>query len=346
MKTITTLLFLLISFITTYAQPVITSANYPLAGESFSGFLDLPSWNPGPSGANQTWDFSTLGGTTSTVSYENPSSTTYGASFPGSNVALSQFLSYLYYNTSPTQLEVTGTLSSFTFPANPRPFTNYQTIITFPFTYEDELKDTATTGVILRPDNPPGTPTGTQKRVVYSETIADGYGTLLLPNSTTFSNVLRVRVTTETIDTSWNTSNVPTESITIDTQYYFISEDHKPHVLLLAKFVTNSSETIGAQYITSPSLPTSVKKSQNAYVKIFPNPASSNIKIELSENINSSKDKLSFQLFNSTGIAVSTDQPFNSIDGVYSLSGLEKGFYFYQLKEEGQVIDSGKLVIE
>src|SRR5690606_7581163 len=107
-----------------------------------------------------------------------------------------------------------------------------------------------------------------------------------LPGPTHFSNVLRVLVASKIIDSTWDAGGVfSSENITTDSQYYFISENHKPHLLVLAKNINNSgTETLIAQYFTTPSSTTAVLNPVNSYVKIFPNPASTEVRLELNEN--------------------------------------------------------------
>ena len=336
------LLFLIISFsLNSFTQPVITSAHYPVAGESFSGNIDFPSvWNPGTSGANQTWDFSTLAGGSATVTYEDPASTSYAASFSTSNVALSQAgTAYLYYNSTSSQVDITGTVTLFP-SANTRVYNDPQTVITFPFTFNDNFKDTADTGIIPAPGV-----NRTQRRVTYSETTADGYGTLTLPGSTSFSNVLRILIASEVIDSTFDSGNFLSENISTDSQYYFISEDYKPHVLALTKNISPNGTTLLAQYFLSPSTPTSVIKPENSYVTIFPNPAKSEITVEIDQNKFSNTAALIFQLYTNTGTTAYQEVRINQATQKIPLNNLNPGLYFYQLKDEDDLLQSGKVLI-
>src|SRR5210317_872733 len=91
MKKFTLLLICLFTF-NLYAQISITSGDIIGPGkvlEIATNYYPPVGIDPGPGGANQTWDFSTLSvDDTETILTLNPSWTPYGMFFPGTNLAM------------------------------------------------------------------------------------------------------------------------------------------------------------------------------------------------------------------------------------------------------------------
>src|SRR6187402_1311102 len=83
-----------------HAQPTLTAGNYtPLAGENFYVNYHDGVNPPGPSGANQTWNFSTTGITwTGSHSYATAASAPTASLFPGANLATGSGNDYSFYN--------------------------------------------------------------------------------------------------------------------------------------------------------------------------------------------------------------------------------------------------------
>ena len=341
MKNIYTLLFMIGLVSGLYAQPVINQNNYPVAGDSYSGIYDFTiSWNPGASGPNITWDFSTLASSsTQAFSYTSPSSTPYAATFASSDLSLSQLsVNYSYFFSSATKFEISGVVTAFPTTII-RPFSDPQKVITFPFTYLNNFKDTAKTSTY----NVSGG--NKQRRTVYTETTADAYGTLQLP-ARTYNNVLRLYITTETIDSTFNSSNVfMQKSISLDTNYYWISEDYKPYVLVLSKNISGGNETLFAQYFSNPTWPTGIQEQKNIHVNIYPNPADDFISLNISEEYFNSLSLPVFTLINQQGKEVYSGK-ISSANTFISRNNLSSGIYFYKISTDKENIASGKISVK
>lgn len=179
-----------------WAQPVATSANVQdFTGEFYFG--EATNFNPGPAGANQTWDFSnlqlTLGGldTPQTVA-----STPFAAQFPGANNCY-KFSGifppdrFYYQNVSATKYEIIGMAITATSGDNYTP--NSRTFCTFPYTFGTVYNDTYRSVA-----------EGTDTSVVVTY---DAYGTLVLPTGT-YTNVIRQKVVKNGTTTNYNWFNV------------------------------------------------------------------------------------------------------------------------------------------
>lgn len=168
-------LLLLLSSCTalSFAQPVMQNI-MPIGFNCVLSFG--PATSPGPAGANQIWNFSSVPATPSaTLNIVTPGATPCSSSFPTSNwaqnISGSQFN---YYISTASQLEVIGEQISPSCTGG-LTYSNSKIVLKFPFNYTNSFSDpfVNTSG--------PGTVTTTY----------DGYGTLITPSGT-YSNVARV----------------------------------------------------------------------------------------------------------------------------------------------------------
>jgi hypothetical protein len=182
--------------LSSWAQPVATSANVTdFIGDFY--FAEATNFNPGPAGANQTWDFSnlqlTLGGTDTPQAV---ASTPFAAQFPAANNCY-KFSGifppdrYYYQNVSASKYEILGMAITATTGDNYTPDT--RTFATFPYTFGTVYNDTyrSTTDA-----------TTTSVVVTY-----DAYGTIILPIGT-YTNVIRQKVVKNGTTTNYNWFNV------------------------------------------------------------------------------------------------------------------------------------------
>lgn len=184
-----------------YAQITLTSANTPAAGDDYiAQGCDTTGMEPGNSGANVTWDFSSLlpEGEAVTEQYVSPGSTPYAASFPTATIVQNVYNSiFLYYNVTETSQSLLGMGNSVMVEVYDDP----EILISFPFTFNSILTDpfAATYDVLGLTTYHFGTHTIT----------ADAYGTLILPTGT-YHDVLRVKSVNDAKDSMYifGTSNV------------------------------------------------------------------------------------------------------------------------------------------
>lgn len=167
-----------------FAQPVISTSDfYPSVGETYtvysSGYMD-----PGASGNNVTWDFSSMSNTSSLVTnVQSPNS-----NFPGTDVTLSSSSSNSYIDMAADGWYTHGmSAQGVTFT-----YQDPMKMNLFPMsmnaTYTDYFHATFTSGVDFeRFGNMNGT--------------VDGYGTLITPEGT-FNDVLRVHYIQDYQDSS------------------------------------------------------------------------------------------------------------------------------------------------
>jgi len=183
-----------------YAQISLLSTDLTSIGDQITRYNDtIPTYGPGNSGANQTWDFSlAIAHTTVVTSVVSVSSTPYNSTFSGSDYAMTNDASsYLFFEHNASQLLTTGAAGDLlsTGEIIVTPFTNDLILHNFPREYDDNFNDTY--GFQATADGSSFTPPFYRVRLTHSGITydtTDAYGTLITPIGT--YNALRVKTTT------------------------------------------------------------------------------------------------------------------------------------------------------
>lgn len=192
MKTIFTTLFLLLAIVA-YCQPVITTDIVPETGKSYKAKYNEGTIDVGPSGENQTWDFSTLG-TSFEINFSilDPADAPGNSSYPDADFVwnLVEFENFLFYDVTDNVISqlggVNGIVGDITFQTiNTDWEDGYQLPLTYLDTYDFLTEyDTYLFGNFTSSGSRDATLT------------ADGYGTVITPFGT-YENVLRVKIVRE-----------------------------------------------------------------------------------------------------------------------------------------------------
>ncbi len=176
------------------AQPVLNQVeDFQIGTKVISYRMNDSGVGSGPSGTGITWDFSSLQLTSDTIVQEivHPGSTPYGAMFSGTDyVEKSSDGSYSYMQKLSSTSQMIGFVTSAGLIIK---YHNPFVFFSRPFTYQDIIIDTSARSYTVAGDSLSGTG--------LSETIADGWGTLIVPGHT-YNNVLRIKFTQEYADTS------------------------------------------------------------------------------------------------------------------------------------------------
>lgn len=251
--TLTTIIAICFNFFG-FSQPVLNSTDFVEGVSAYGYYLDVPTFNPGSSGENQTWDFSTLPSNGYDFQYTtvpfatSPSSSNY---IEGNFCFKEQYLSvtnYAYYKLSTTVIELIGNVENGV-PGDY--FPNFRTYFTFPFTY----------GLVINDSYQKSISSSTQ----YEQITYDAYGTLVLPTGT-YTNVIRRKIIT-------------TDSTT--PRYMWLQVN--PFRILLVGEVGSTNNVLVYQ--------TAILNTQNNSDKaftIYPNPVESELEIENTNSINAS----------------------------------------------------------
>jgi len=347
MKKMFTILLILGGF-DLMAQPTFTSANEAAAGTTFTYvFVDSSTAQPGPAGANVTWDFTSVvpNGTSHTDEWIIPAGTPYAANFPGSNLVQQTIDTagntvYLYHTSSPTMTELNG----MGFNAGGSPFimnySNSQIIREFPATYNTTLSDNfaGSASLVQGPVTINIYRTGT-----YSYT-ADAYGTLITPAGT-YTNTLRIKLNQYITDSiTFSGFPIPPQmNYNISTTYFWACTN--PGNRLYQFYigydtVTTASGSNIYHSVSYLSSFTGIGENQtnlNNNLSVHPNPVSDFTNVILKNTVNGnallSVYDITGKKLKQFGAAMKESDNYH---WNISLSGLEKGMYLLTVECEGK----------
>jgi hypothetical protein len=226
---------LVINSLSSFSQPIIVDgSNLQAVGSSNPGLL-LSISDIGAAGANQTWDFSNESTSNATnLTVIDASSSTFGSSFPSANWSFELGPYYSYFESTSAGMEclafnITSTNGNGDYTGNSRK------ILAYPFSYGDFFTDTYIENTIT-------------KNIIVTY---DGYGTLLMPNGFTYTNVIRVK-------------ELDIESSAITTRFYL----NNP-LTIVATHLSNGNVFFWNQVAGTNEISENKLNSLN----IFPNPA-------------------------------------------------------------------------
>ncbi len=324
--------FIIISLILitscSFSQLVLTSAIDPTPGDiEYRVSADTNGISEGGSGANQTWNYPNLIKTDSvSIQWLLPSQTPYASLFPASNLA-NLDTCYNFFDSSSTKLELVGYYSHST-PVN---YTNFETMLTFPFTFNSNFTDNFAAGYAQTGDS-----------LIVNGTAnvtADGYGLLNLPFGV-FLNALRLK---EIITVSDSSVIYHMAIVTHYTVYEWYVPNRKFSVfkIVYTSVVIPGFGTINAKHVFyNPATPVIGIRNIGTAVpdrftlnQNYPNPfnPSTKIKFEVGKS-----GAVSLKVFDITGRVVAAPQNGFLSRGVYEYdfdgSALASGVYFYTLK--------------
>lgn len=314
-----------------FAQPTITMANSaPMPGESF--LMHFAAWqSEGPSGANQTWDFSNLVADSSkTFNWVDPANTPNGASFPTADIAQEDpGAGFVYYDHSNGDLEYVGADANGLLVEQSDPEVTLELPCTFGTTWTDTQAGTIPFG---------GTRAGT------TNGDGDAYGTLTLPWGTV-NNVLRVHL-----------NQVYTDNIIITIDYimnfymYYKEGTSSPLLIVADLLITPSFgapiNTKYIQYADQSVVGIGEEMEIVGSMNIYPVPATeeANVHFTLEE-----KENITIDLIDMTGRSISSEElgivlPGEHVHGI-NVADLRSGMYFIQLSSpNGRSVE--RLIVE
>jgi len=327
------------------APPTLMASNVsPLPGDEFV-IHNCVSNNvqPGTSGANTSWDFSSLstlttqGGIDTGLAMPSISTQTY-AIFPTSTLAVVTPASNLvtYFIESDTKLSQDGLyVSSSEYTA----YSDPMDVLQFPLTYNNTFTDNYSGLVVYTPSG------GTTLNAINNGSItviADAYGTLTLPGASgpvVYQNVLRVHSVQTYRDSVYlfGTTSI-VETYNVETYTWYTPGYHNALLVIAtstgpggnSKQVSYSSRQLAGPEGVSTLL------SGNVSVNLYPNPANSELNIAYST---ANSDYIHISLYDMLGreiasIANGNTQGAQTLS--YNTSALTKGMYLirFQTKDE------------
>ena len=315
------------------AQPTLTATGMnPVIGNSYTG-ESANYVSPGSSGASQTWNLSSMSGTSSsTANAVAPGSTSYGGSFPNSNLAWSgSGGSAVYYKTSTSALQFYGAASG----TSVLSYSNPEDLLHYPFTYNNTYNDTWAVNY-----NSGGY---TVYRTGTTTVTADSYGTLVTPAGT-FTNVLRIHFVENYQDSMYI---MGPQVVTYNNDEYIWYKEGT-HVQLATVYTltpSTGSPTTSGSYTTLTSGINDFSEILSSS-DLYPNPTSDKVTIDFTLTKNQKAD---VRLFNEVGQQVKISQSVYGIQGenkiLLDVAELPEGIYFAQIVLEGNVTATKRFVI-
>lgn len=320
---------LFIFSVTAKAQFTISRDHFHEPGETLTYILrDTAGVSPGPSGINQTWDFSGLevldGAESVNIAVETASSSDYASEFPDANIAASPDSSTAFEQINQSEYLMWGAVTeqaqSGVTVTSVMQYSDPQTVITFPFNYEDhvtdELEGTTTTSV-------QGTETVSYRTGTITTTY-DAYGTIILPNGNQ-KEVARLKIEQYNKD-STSTSGVTTIQEGNVTTYYWLAGnadyytfginiyESKSATLMDGDTLSATESTITKEVVDYSSDETGIQQSLRTVsdLQIYPKPAHANINVKYEV---SGKEDVQFILHNLAGETIRKSRQNNVTGG-------------------------------
>jgi len=315
---------LLLFGFSSWAQTTITSSGViPVIGETVSDHRTTFN-SPGASGANQTWNFASWGSNATVILHVvNPTSTTYGSSFPNANTAYTTVgsSSAAYYKYSSTAMQNYGAFSNVVIA-----YSNPEDLMRYPFTYNNTYTDTWSAQYVNN--------SYTFYRKGSSTVTADGYGTLITPSGT-FTNVLRVHLVQTYQDSAFlGTPYIVTYN---NDEYMWYKEGMHYQLASTFNLIPSVGNSMSGSTWTDASSGVETLSDMISSWRLYPNPASDKLNIEI--NLEKNQD-MEINLYNSMGQKINAYKVPEAAFGEYlqeiDVEHLPKGVYFIEIFAAGK----------
>ncbi len=307
-----------------YSQPQITSAFNPVPGDIYKYHSVNPTITPGNSGAQVTWDFSTLSiaYNPNIGRYHSPASTPYAASFPGSTVAYEDHFAagtYHFFTASSTKFEKLGDANVMLTAIYDNPAIFY----TYPFTYNTKVTSTYTCSDSVG--------SMAYEKTGSWEAEGDAWGALLLSTGT-HQNVLRIK-THHIIEDDY--PGVVTNVKDILEYAWVSATTKKPLVKYTTEFhFTNGTpiDTLTYLFVSEEVSGINEPTGYLAGMSYWPNPASDllNIGFEMLTVAD-----ITFEIYCAGGQMLTSNTLYSTLPGNHyhsiSLDNLKPGFYILRV---------------
>jgi hypothetical protein len=314
----------------------LTQTNEPIIGDTKLMYVCdtlTPSYSS-ITGSAVTWDYSQIigmNGDTKTIEIIDPSTTANASSFPSSTKAFSiQGSITNYFNSSPTARISQGFVyEEPTFGTVLATFdTDEQTTIQYPFAYSNNFSDLFAGQLSFSFNGFPQNPTCTGA----SYASIDGQGTLLLPNSTTLSNVIRYKIV-DTVFTQVAIIATDIEFIRTQFEYYDVASSLPVflHSNVMIQQAGSPTPIVEQTIILSSIEPTEslgLKEKSNSF-SVYPNPSEGMVTFKGDFSADASA-----VIYDQTGRIVSTVSSLTN-GQIADLSSLNKGIYFVVINNNG-----------
>ena len=343
----THLLFTALLFSAASQAQQLDASNEPAVGATQMMYLldTLTDAYPNITGTGVTWDYSNIVGMnmeTRTIEILDASTTAFASSFPTSTKVMSIQGSIANYFSSSASERVSqgfvyeepafGTVLA-TFD------TDNETSVQYPFTNGNYFTDNFAGSLAFDFNGIPQNPTATG----VANVAIDGQGTLLLPNSTSISNVIRYKMV-DTVFTQVNFIGVmDIEFVRTQYEYYDLATSNLPvfiHTVVAISLAGGGTPLMSQTNVVSAYAPIynlGINDAKSTEFSVYPNP---------SEGIVTFKGEFAADakatIFDQTGRVVYTVASLTNGTTI-DLSSLNKGIYLVGLTNNG--VESTQTVV-
>ena len=347
MKKFTLLLISIFAVQALFSQPILTNSLNLNIDDTYrsDSYIEATSTDPGPGGANLTWDFSAISGGTYVkgegVICVNPATTPFAdsAAVANTNICIRSienpnegYFQYFEFNNTSQYHNAFGLLASGS--GSFGTYTNQLTLLEFPLTYGDSYDDT---WEFLMYSLDQGNYYHRDSSIVTVE--ADAYGTITTPAGK-FQNVLRLKRTT--LDYSWSNYDgnewIPLGSFT-DIQYTWYAPDIKIPVMSIfeAEWLPGSYTV---NYLVEYNFPMGIEDKTDYHLELFPNPTSDRLTINTVKKFNS------VNIYSTNGQKMDMNQSNPLQQLTFDLSKYPKGVYLIEVGFEDGSVSTKKIIKE
>lgn len=299
------------------SQTTITRTdNAPVAGNTFSYHVVAnSSISPGNAGANQTFDFSSLGGTAIPLTFVAATSTSQAASYPHANLAYTSGNSIAYFKINNNEYSNAGLYRP---GVMKEVLTDPKVMAKFPMTFNDSSNETLK-GTVKNP-----TTGQTLNRKGTTVITADAYGDLKLPYGT-IQNVLRVKA----VHTYSDKLSVIKIADYTDSAYLYFHPNTKNFIASHISLFINGNKTISSvSYLKQSSLDVFDIELNQDDVTVYPNPSTGIVNLQNIEEFET------IEVYDATGRLVRSLATGKVATQQIDLSDLNKGMYIIVGKGE------------
>ncbi|NQU84616.1 MAG: T9SS type A sorting domain-containing protein [Mariniphaga sp.] len=357
MKKVLLSIFTVLLSITLSAQISITSDDIVGAGKvvlEATDTLPSPSITPGPSGPDQTWDFSSLSvDCVDTMWFANPDWTPYYEHFPAANLAALRVFDseldsadmYIYFEKNVDEFAIVGMameveeIGFVIMPCIPK-----ETIAEFPVDYLNS--STNDFELLIEAESPYPPADSIRIKISITKSIeVDAWGDITIPLGT--FNSLRINETRIEIDSMWmkllGVWNFLGEIIDTTYNYSWWTDDDAAGYVLATLNYEQDTKVVSEATFLKASPYSYIEENQNSiFVNVYPNPVSSNINFLFED-----KTQGIIEIFDFTGKNIKEIQLNNVHEVIINMSKYPAGIYLYSIiGKNGKIIHSGKICKE
>lgn len=332
------------------AQITFEYSDLPVIGDQITRYRDtMTVYGPGPSGANQEWNFpSPVTHDVITTSVLSPASTPYAGQFGGSNMAMTNDnAAFLYFSNSQNAMISTGAAGDLLGNGSNiiTVFSDPLTIHNFPRQYNQNGEDTYYFEVITQDHGIPLIHSVRLRHYGHVYDTTDGYGQITTPVGT--YDCLRVKSTDFTVDSVWTklfsfspwALNNDFTGPGVSTSYSWIAKETKLNVAEL------SFDSLGAPknftWSSIPPLTTGIANADDTQIRVYPQPANDLLTVQMEDGGFTTLELLSLDGRTVRSITVLGRDRLD-----VSVQGLAPGMYMLRLLPvNGSAVVTRKIII-